>query len=140
MFKNLFPKKRKARDSRRFKRIRAAYLVKYQVQGRQEPRITNVRDISAGGLRFWSEEPLPESSVLGISIYLPPLERFVDATAQVLRARRAKEGGLVYYVAVRFLDLKAQDREAINQFAEALSKDEGTRFLIDHARIVVRRR
>lgn len=139
MFKRLFSKK-KAQDSRRFKRIRAAYLVKYQVHGKKEPRITNVRDISAGGLRFWSEEAVPESSVLNVSVFLPPLERFVEATAQVLRVRRAKEGGLVYYVAVRFLELKAEDREALNQFAEALSKDEGARFLIDHARIVVRRR
>lgn len=137
MFKNLFPKRLKAWNSRRFKRIRASYLVKYQVRGTQEPRITNVRDISAGGLRFWTEDRIPDSSVLNVSVYLPPLDRFVEAVAQVLRVRRAKEG-MVYYVAVRFLDLRSEDREGINRFAEALSRDEGARFLIDHARVVVR--
>lgn len=139
MIKNLFQKKVKTKNSRRFKRIRAAYLVKYQVNGKGEPRITNARDISAGGLRFWAEEKIPVSSVLKISVYLPPLARSVEGMAQVLRVRRSKEG-FVYYVAVSFLDLNQKDREEISQFAEAISKDKDARLLIDHADVVVRRK
>jgi len=129
----------KARNTRRFKRIRAAYLVKYQVNGKGEPRITNARDISAGGLRFWTEEKIPHSSVLKISVYFPPLERSVEGTAQVLRMRRSKEG-YVYYVAVSFLELNQKDREDISQFAEEISKGKDARFLIDHADVVVRKK
>jgi c-di-GMP-binding flagellar brake protein YcgR len=140
MLKTLFGKKGRTKNTRQYKRFRAAYLVKYQVKGKEEPRITNIVDMSAGGIRFWSPEQLPESSILNLSIYIPPLERSIQAWAQVLRVRRAKEGGLLYYVAVSFVDLKPEDKEAVNQFAETLAKDEGGQFVIDHADVVVRRR
>ncbi|MBI4115475.1 MAG: PilZ domain-containing protein [Candidatus Omnitrophica bacterium] len=139
MFKlNLWPKSR-ILNARRYKRIRAAYLVKYHVNGKAGPTITNARDVSAGGLRFWTEEKLNESSVLNISVYVPPLDRAVDAVAEVLRIRRAKKG-LVYYVGVCFLDLRQEDKEAINEFAEALSRDKEAKVVIDHADIVIRRK
>ena len=127
------------KERRRFKRVSASYLVKYQVKGNDQPRITNIVDMSAGGLRFWSREHLPESSVLKISVSLPLLGRSVEAWAQVLRVRKAREGGFMYYVAVSFVDLTEKDREALNQFAEGISKDAGVPFAIDHAEVVVRR-
>ena len=139
ILRKLFRKKIKIHDGRRYKRIRAAYLVKYQIEGKgEQPRITNARDIGAGGLRFWTEEKLPEASVLKVSIFLPPLGRSVEAVAQVLRVRRAKKG-IVYYVAVSFLDLKKEDRQAINTFAETLSKDKDARVMIDRAEVIVRK-
>ena len=135
---NLLLKKLKIRNTRRHKRFRADFLVKYQIDGKGEARITNARDISAGGLRFWADEKVPESSLLKVSLYLPPLDRAVDAVAQVLRTRKVKKG-LFYYVAVQFLDLKQEDREAINEFAESLSQDQEASFLIDHADVVVRK-
>lgn len=137
MFRNFFRKKIKALNSRRFKRFRADFLVKYQLDRKGEAHITNVRDVSAGGLRFLTDRPVPESSLLNVSIYIPPLGRIVEAVAQVLRVRKAK-GGILFNVAVNFLDLRREDREAINQFAETLSDDQRTRFLIDHANIVIR--
>ena len=138
MFDLLF-RKLKGANARRYKRFRADFLVKYQVGGRGEVRITNAQDIGAGGIRFWSEEPVPESCLVNINVYLPPLERSVEATAQVLRTRKVRKG-LLYYVAVKFLELSGQDREAINEFAENLSQNKGASFLIDHADIVVRKR
>ena len=138
MFKNLFRKKVKAPNTRRFKRFRADFLVKYEVGKGAAGRITNARDIGAGGIRFWSEEKLPESSLLNVSIYLPPLKRVVEGVVRVLRARRVKKT-VLYSIAVSFLDLKQEDRAAINQFAEGLSSDRKTQFLIDHADIVIRR-
>lgn len=137
MFWNLFRKKARRPNSRRFKRVRIAYLVKYQVKGRSQPRITNARDVSAGGLCFWADEELPPSSVLNLSIYLPPLGRAVDALAKVLRVQRTRDL-FTYYVAVCFLDLVKEDREAINQFAEDLARDRKVSFMVDHADVVVR--
>lgn len=137
MFQFFF-KKFKAQNSRRHKRFHADFLVKYQIGDKGEARITNARDISAGGLRFLTDEPVPESTLINVSVYLPPLERTVEALAQVLRTRKVKKG-FFYYVAVQFLDLNQLDREAINEFAESLSHDEEASFLIDHANIVVRK-
>lgn len=138
MFKILFRPKYKTPNGRRFKRMHLAYLVKYQVNGQGEPRITNARDISAGGLRFWTSEKLPESAVLHISIFIPPLGRSVKAVARVLRVRRVKRG-FTYSVAVSFVDLIHEDREAIEQFAESISKEQDARFVIDQAKVIVRR-
>lgn len=134
-----FQKKIKTKNSRRFKRVHLSYLVKYQVNGKGEPRITNVRDFSAGGLRFWTKERPPENSLLNLRVYLPPLNRFVEAWAKVLRIRRSK-GSFVYSVAVSFLDIRQEDRDAINTFAEDLSKEQDARLLIDHADVVVRQK
>ena len=138
LLRNFFRRKFKLRNQRRYKRMRADFLVKYQLQGKGETHITNIQDISAGGVRFWLDNTIPESVVLNVNIYIPPLERSVEALAQVLRVRRTKEGFL-YSAAVSFLEIKKEDRDAINEFAESLSKDQGASFLIDHADIVVRK-
>ena len=131
--------KEKAKNTRQYKRLHVAYLVKYQINGKGEPRITNAKDISAGGLRFWTTENIPQNSLLKVSIYLPPLERSVEGLAKVLRIRKSKEG-LVYYVAVSFLELKQEDREALAQFAETLSKDKDAQLFMDHADLVIRKK
>lgn len=136
--KNLIRRKIRLRNSRRFKRIRASFLVQYQRIRQGGPRVTSTRDISAGGVHFWTLEPLPESSVLDISVYIPALERSVEALGEVLRVRKTKEG-LAWYVAVCFLDLNEVDRGAIEEFAETVSKDQEAELMVDHAEIVVRR-
>lgn len=136
--KRLLGKKGGGRDTRRFKRFRISYLVKYQINGKGEPRITNARDIGAGGLKFWTKEEIPASSLLKVSVFLPPLERTMEAEAKVLRVRKIK-GQFVYSVAVSFLDVKEVDRAALQDFAETLSKDKDGRFLIDHASVIIRK-
>ena len=126
------------RNARRFKRFRSDFLVKYHVGRKGEAHVTNARDIGAGGLRFWTDQEIPESSILSVSIYIPPLDRKVDALAQICRMRRVKSG-IMFSVAVSFLELKKEDRDAINEFAESLSQEKGAEFLIDHADIVVRK-
>lgn len=126
------------KNARRFKRFRADFLVKYFVDKKGEARITNARDLGAGGVRFWSDREIPESSVVSVSVFIPPLGKAVEALAQVRRVRRMR-GGTLFSVAVNFLDIKKDDREAINQFAETLSEEKGAELLIDHADIVVRK-
>lgn len=138
LFSRLF-RRVKVKNTRRFKRLRSDFLVKYYVNRKGEAYITNARDISAGGIRFWSASEIPKSASLDVSIYLPFLDRTVDALAQVRRVSRVRQGFL-FNVAVSFLDLKQEDREAINHFAEDLSQDQKARFLIDHADIVIRKR
>ncbi len=138
LFRRFLRKKIKARNARRFKRFRADFLVKYHVDKKGEAHVTNARDISAGGVRFWTDREIPESSVVSVSIFVPPLGRVVEALAQVRRVTRIKRG-LTFSVAVSFLDLKQEDREALSQFAEHLSKEQGAELLVDHADIVVRR-
>lgn len=136
----MFRKKRRSWEPRRFKRLRTSYLVKYQMGGKGTPRVTNVVDLSEGGVRFLAQERIPELSILNLSIYLPPLEKSVEVVAKVIRSRRAKDARSIYYVAAAFLDLRREDREAIRQFAEYLSEHKEAPSLIGELDTVLRRR
>jgi len=127
-----------AKNARQFKRLKAFYLVKYQVSGKGDaPRLTNVRDISAGGVKFLTEESLPEDASIKLSILVPTLQRTLEAKAKILRVSRGKEG-ITYSVAVKFTDISGEDKLALNQFVEDIARDKDARVSIDHADVVVR--
>ena len=112
--------------------------MKYEMLGAellgQEPSVSNVKDISATGLKFWSGQFLEEGTALRVSVCLPPLERNITALAKVVRIRQAKTG--VYYIAVRFVDIEDQDRADLAEFIDSLSKRKA---LVPNASIVNRR-
>ncbi len=131
-------KKFKATNSRRFKRLSADYLLKYE-PGRKgdESKITNIKNISAGGAKFLTKEVLEEASTIRVSILVPPLEKSFQANARILRVRSLKSRFL-YTVAVQFTDITPEDQTTLNTFIEDLSSDSAAGFSIDHANVVVR--
>ena len=132
-------KKTKIQNTRKHKRLQAYYLVKYLVKGGgDEPRITNVKDISAGGLKFLAKEFLPEEASLTVNVLIPPLKTPLEAKAKVLRVRKEKKG-VTYSVAVRFTEISEHLKSSLNQFIETLAEDKQARLLIDHADVVVRK-
>ena len=133
----MFAKKYKAFNERRHKRLRAVYLVKYEVGVGKEPRITNVKDISGGGLQFSTTEELRPSSTIKVNVLIPQLNRVLEALAQVLRVRRAKNG-ITYSVGVSFLEMSKGDQLALNRFIEDIANDRQTQLVINHADVVVR--
>ena len=134
----MFEKKYKAENSRRFKRFRANYLVKYQLAGAlEEPFVSNLKDLSAGGCRFWSEVAFPEGKLLKISIWIPPIEKTLEALARLVRVRRAPDSD-VYYLSVSFAEGSPEIQTSLNDFIEKLAEDRGARRLIDDAPIVSR--
>ncbi len=134
MFKKSYP----AQNSRQFKRFRADYLVKYHLAGSNEaPAVSNIKDVSAGGVKFWSDQFLPLGTLLKLSILIPPIGRILEALGRVVRVRQAKEGS-IYYTGVAFLEVPKADQEALNDWIERLSRSEKARALIDDASIVRR--
>ncbi len=132
MFKKIFP------DKRRYKRLKTAYLVQYETgRAGEASRITNVRDISAGGMRFLTRDILSESSVMKIKVMAPPEGRTFDAQARILRVRRANRH-FVYSVAVNFVNISAKDSAALEGFIDDVARHEDTRICIDEAQVVLR--
>lgn len=132
MFKKFFQNKR------RHKRLKVAYLVKYEIgRAGEAPRITNIRDISAGGMRFLTRDILPESSIIKVKVMRPPDGRAFDAEARILRVRRANRN-FVYSVAVNFVNIAAKDRDALETFIEDVAQHEDTRICIDEAQVVLK--
>ncbi|MCB9799456.1 MAG: PilZ domain-containing protein [Candidatus Omnitrophica bacterium] len=135
----MFGKKNaKTQNTRQHKRLKAAFLVKYQtgVMG-DAARITNIKDISAGGARFLTREMLPASGTIKVNVLAQPLGRTFEAEARVLRMRRNKRT-FIYSVAVQFTNISEKDKLQLNQFIENVANDEHTSFCIDHADVVVR--
>lgn len=131
--------KYKTQNTRRFKRLQAHSLVKFQSAeefGTKEPYFSNVKDISAGGMRFWSEHYFPENALLRISVWLPALEKPFDALARVVRVRPAASD--VFYLSVRFIETNREMQTALNDFIEALAANRATRRYIDDFAFVTR--
>ena len=98
--------------------------------GETEPFISNVKDLSAGGMRFWSESFFPEGKLLRISAWVPPLQRPFDALARVVRVRPAFNSD-IYYLSVRFIEANSEMQTALNDFIESLASNTKTRRYID---------
>ena len=120
-------------NSRRFKRVHAHSIVKYhsvEKYNEAEPFISNVKDLSAGGMRFWSESFFPEGKLLRISAWIPVLQRPFDALARVVRVRPALHSD-IYYLSVRFIEASSELQTALNDFIESLASNPKTRRFID---------
>jgi c-di-GMP-binding flagellar brake protein YcgR len=135
----MFTKKEyKAQNSRRFKRMRADYLVKYQMAGTVgEPFVSNIKDLSAGGVKFWTDQFIPEGTLAKVSFLVPPLDLNVEALGRVVRVRQAKESG-IFYLAIRFIEVPDEAKRAINDFIEYLAAQSDARGLVEHAPLVKR--
>ena len=131
-------KKYAAKNERRHKRLRADYLIKHREAGVEgEAAVANIKDISAGGVKFWTEKFYPEGTLVKVSIWVPPIERTVDALGRVVRIHQAGDH-LFYYASVGFLEVPRRDQEALNAFIEGLSKVKDSRYFIPHDEIVKR--
>lgn len=136
----LFKTKYTAANTRRYKRLKADYLLKYQLCGLEVgPELANIKDISAGGVKFWAARPMPEGSLVQLSVLLPPLDEELKAVGRIVRVRSAKNipGE---YVAVNFLELNLDAQKALNDFIEYTATTPAARDLIDHYQLVKRAR
>ena len=134
----MFKKTYKAVNARKFKRIHTDYLLKFQLLNSKEPPIiSNIKDLSAGGLRFWTDRMVPQDALVRVSVFVPPLDRTIEALGSVQRVRRAIKAP-VYYVSVGFVELNQEDQEAINQFVEGVALQPGANQSVHHPEIVNR--
>ncbi len=131
--------KYKIENMRRFKRLNATYLVKFQVAGAQgEPFVANLKDLSAGGCKFWSDHFIVEGVLLKLSLWIPPVGQTLEALARTVRVRRSASNDL-YYVAVRFLEVSKEVQMALNDFIEDLAKTKAGKSLVSDEPIVTRK-
>ena len=136
----MFEPKYKSTGTRQYKRLLADYLIKYRMAGgeNREFQVSNIKDISAGGVRFWTEDPLPEGALLLVEVLPPPLGRVLRALARVVRVRQGGKGD-VYYNALRFVEISEDDQNALNYFIERVAAERGGRALVPDPDVVERR-
>ena len=134
----------KVENTRRFKRLRANYLLRVEpaIESGGDELMSNINDLSASGVRFWSERPLEDDSIVQLSFFVPPLEKMFSCSARILRslAIAPKEAGQapIYYVSAGFLDLPARDAMALNDFVEGIAQKGVNSKVIDQRNTVKR--
>ena len=130
--------KYKAADTRRHKRMLVSYLVKFQVAGVDEaPYVANVKDLSAGGVRFWSSYYLPEGTLLNLSVLIPPIDLVMEAVGRIARVRQSKDGSYFYF-GISFIEIQAHQQIALNEFIENLAKTKKANFLVPDPGVIFR--
>jgi c-di-GMP-binding flagellar brake protein YcgR len=121
-------------NKRRYERLRSYCLVRYnRVDDQSNPtgKMTNVKNISEGGLMLTSYEPLPISATIKVCINLPGREKPLETFAKVMRCVRVSEEEDVYHVGIAFLDIADQDRREISQHVDMILQDKRMKKLVE---------
>ncbi|MBI4388051.1 MAG: PilZ domain-containing protein [Candidatus Omnitrophica bacterium] len=108
-------------NRRRFKRVRVPFLLRYTVLGSRETGITNLHDLSAGGVLFTASEAIPKDSHVTLEIAIPAQEAPIVAPAKVIRVTKVLRRDL-YRIATEFEKLKTSDRKEIRRLVERLAR------------------
>lgn len=128
----------KTRNERKYKRLKADYLVKHRPASESgEFAVSNIKDVSAGGVRFWTEHLYEEGTLLQVSLLVPPIDKALQILGRAVRVRKGRWNSL-YYVGVGFLEIPKDDQEFLNAFIERLARISEARPIVDHADVVER--
>lgn len=115
-------------EKRQSVRFHILSLVKLAGESEGVPlQVTNVQDISRGGLAFLTEQDIPVGVVL--KLYFLPKNRKdpVEARGKVVRCFQAQQNPKAFKVGVQFLDLSEEAKLAIEGLeASFLSKHKKT--------------
>ena len=112
----------KAQKDQRRKSLRAksSNLIKSTTYtGNAKEQISNLIDISEGGLQFFSKERIEPDTVLKITVNMAEKKKQVPIITKVMWTRPEKKGqGTGYEVGVSFLEIDPKDRDLINDFVK----------------------
>ena len=78
-------------------------------------QLSVTKDISAGGLLFFSDEVLPIGSILELNLELPNGQESIECLARVVRVEEIEEEKN-YHIAVCFLDIAGAQRARLNRY------------------------
>lgn len=109
------------KDKRQHRRIRVLFLLRYVPEGsKREPGMANIKDISPGGLLFWTDRIVHKGEDLKVEILVPTRAKTIEAVAQVVRMHhfRAVRRGAIYHVAAKFKKISEEDKTYLQSIAD----------------------
>ena len=83
--------------------------------------ITQVKDISIGGMRFITAQSFPSGTILAVELKTPFKEERLKFKASVIESKEVATD-LIYDTRVRFVDLEGEQREALNKIINVFLK------------------
>ncbi len=115
-----------SRDTRQYRRKKLSFLIKYQTGGSatSSSRVTNLQNISAGGLAFLTEDNLRIGDLVSLSILIPSFEKPVEVEGKVVRIEPGPKKGRGIIAAVQYTKMDATSRKAMEEFDTELAKEQ----------------
>ncbi|MFC1704082.1 PilZ domain-containing protein [Candidatus Omnitrophota bacterium] len=109
-------------ERRRYIRFKANIEAHYAFQNKYTKKY--IKDVSAGGLSFFSENHIPLNAYLTLEIRLPSevLERPIAAVVKVVRVRGFKDKKL-YEIGVELIQITAEDKRTIIKYAKVATDE-----------------
>lgn len=117
-------------DKRVYSRLNSKVNLRFRVfkskkelleRGLIPEQLTVTKNISAGGILFFSEEPLAAGSILELKIELPDNEEPIQCLARIIRAEETEKEN-IYNLAACFLDITGAERARLDRFVEVSLK------------------
>jgi type II secretory ATPase GspE/PulE/Tfp pilus assembly ATPase PilB-like protein len=113
-------------EGRSYQRLNSKVNLRYKVfksqgellrRGFTPEQLSVTKNISAGGLLFYADEPLPIGSILELKIELPDGKEPIECLARTIRIDEIEEEEN-YNIAVCFLDITSAERTRLNKYTE----------------------
>jgi len=130
-----------SKNTRKHKRLKSFFLLKYQTDAKAgQEQITNVHDISAGGLRFQTNQRLPQNCIIKLAILIPSFEEPIEAEAEVVWVGQTRKKNMPYAVAVKFTKVSGKAEKELEEFLQKMAKEKKNPFFIDLPQFSVRKK
>lgn len=110
-------------NTRQHKRKKSSFLLKYHEPGANEPKVTNLQNISAGGLAFLTNDKIRIGTEVQLSILIPSFAKPVEVEGKVVRIENNATKGMNFLVAVQYTKLTGDNKKAMDEFDKILAKE-----------------
>jgi c-di-GMP-binding flagellar brake protein YcgR len=117
--------KRSYEERRKYKRIKKNFILTYFLQDKpsQKHEITQLKNISKGGMCFVSSQQLPLSAVVCVELQTPFLTESVRLQGEVLGSHE-KVKDMLYETRLQFVGLKPETEYLLSQLLEFFENGE----------------
>jgi len=106
-------KKDKWEEKRKFIRLTAHHLLRYKIMEKGS-QVSFARNISAGGVLFYSKEALPQGSMVEMEINFPHYPHPVKVVSKVVRVHPLEKlGG--FEIGAEFVNVEEDAKDFINR-------------------------
>lgn len=109
-------KSKSVQEKRKSVRFHIQSIVKLAVEsGGVIFSITNIRNISRGGLAFYTDQKIKEGALLRLYFLPPNCEKPVEAKGKIVRCSRAPRNKKAFKIGIQFLDISEEAKLAIQE-------------------------
>ena len=112
------------RERRRFIRISENLQISYEVLSKPIPRDSLIKDISQGGIRFFTHEFVPKNSLLKIRLAIEKIHLYFETLVKVIWIREVSRSGR-YEIGVEFTNISEESVKHLVDYLANIAEGNG---------------